>query len=169
MIRAAGKALAAITSIAAVATGVTAVASASPPPPQPAWLKIDGIAQMGGMNFLHIVANGQRNMAGATTGDYAATVLLAGMPTGIQVVGPVTCISVHKDTASLIYPISGVRPLGDFPAGLKDAQAIQVSVRRAMPGHPAQVGLNGPMATGSFHGCEPGPTPMAFTGTIDAG
>lgn len=169
MIRATGRALAALTSVAAIATGASAVASAAPPPPPPAHLKIDGIAQMGGVDFLHIVANGQRNMAGATSGDYMATVLLAGMPTGIQVVGPVTCISVHPDAASLIYPISGVRPLGDFPPGLKDAQAIQVTVRKATPMHPAQVGLNGPMATGSFRGCEPGPTPMTFVGTIDAG
>jgi len=169
MIRTAGKVFAALASVTAVASGATAVASASPPPPPAAWLKIDGVAQMAGMNFLHIVADGQRNMTGATSGDYMATVLLAGQPTAIQVVGPVTCISVHPDSASLIYPISGVRPLGDFPMGLKDAQAIQVSVRKATPTQPAQVGLNGPMATSSFRGCEPGPTPMTFVGTIDAG
>lgn len=168
MIRTSARALAIAASAVAIASGTAAVASASPPQSAPSSLKIDGMAQLGGMGVLHIVASGQRDAAGTTTGDYMASPVVVGMQTPIQVVGPVTCISVYGDTASLVYPISGVQPVGDFPGGLKDAAAIQVTVRKAGPGHPAEVGLSLPVATSSFNGCEPGPTPMTFVGSIDA-
>ncbi|AFA72273.1 hypothetical protein GPOL_c12150 [Gordonia polyisoprenivorans VH2] len=147
---------------ATLAVGAPALADT---PAAPASLSIQGDLHLTPtIRVLRIDAQGSRT-AGATTGTYTATLLDGMNPTPIQVRGPVTCISVDGNAASLIYPIGDIRPFG-LPAAVKDAAAIQISVRKGVNGGQSMVGVNGPMPTGSFHGCAPAATPFAFEGTI---
>lgn len=143
----------------AVAIGTSSTAGAAPPQT----LSIDGHLQpVADFDALHIVATGEQSADGGVTGTYNAT---AGM-LPISVSGPVTCLRVEGNTASLIYPITGVNDM-DLPQGLNGAAAVQVTVTKGVEGEPSHVGLIGPMPTSSFNGCAPGPTPFVFDGTID--
>lgn len=176
---------------ASVAAVVAAgpVAAADPPTPAPtASLSIRGDLKVTPtIHLLRIDAKGSKGADGKTTGTYRATLLDGANPTPIQVRGPVTCIDVSPTTASLVYPISEIRPFGTLPGGLKDAFAIQITARKtaATPANGAkknaaettaadknkpvdgQVGVRGPMATSAFKGCAPAATPFAFHGVID--
>ncbi|MDG3014237.1 hypothetical protein [Speluncibacter jeojiensis] len=143
--------------VAAAAIVVPAAASAS----TPTTLSADGHLQpMANFNALHIVADGQ-DAGGTVTGTYAAT----GDMIPISVSGPVTCLDVEGNTASLVYPITAVNGM-TLPGGLNGAAAVQVTVTKGANGQPNQVGIMGPMATTSFNGCAPGPTPFTFDGTV---
>ncbi|MFD4181184.1 hypothetical protein [Rhodococcus sp. NPDC058514] len=143
----------------ALAIGTSSVASAA----NPASLSIDGHLQpIANLDALHIVATGEQDADGKVTGTYNAT----GDFLPIAVSGPVTCLSVAGNTASLIYPITGVYGM-TLPQGLNGAAAVQVTVTKGTDGQPNHVGVIGPMATDSFKGCAPGPTPFVFDGTIE--
>ncbi len=125
----------------------------------PATVSIDGNMQVLGLNVLHVDAQGTGD--GPATGTYEAHARLGNMPLPIKVVGPVTCLTVRGDTVSLIYPITNAEPVMVFQP---DAMAIQITVAK---GTPNRIGYGVPMPTSSFKGCEPGPTPLVFDGTID--
>lgn len=158
----------------AMAVGLTvgAVSAASAAPeqsadPQPAHLSIDGNMQiMPGVNVLKIDATGTRTEDGTTSGTYKATVQMGSSSTPFTVTGPVTCIDVNGDSASLVYPISGFMG-SSLPGPLQNALAVQVSVNTGADGD--MVGLSMPMPTDSFDSCAPGPTPFPFEGTIETG
>ncbi|WP_024792951.1 hypothetical protein [Tomitella biformata] len=148
---------------AAIATSTTAAAAS------PDSLSIDGSLQpVPGFSVLHIVADGQKAANGDTTGTYNANVELGGLALPIEVAGPITCLSFDGDTASLIYPIASTVP-PVVTGSLSGALAVQITVTRGIDGQPSHVGLMGPMPTSSFEGCEPGPTPFVFDGTIEIG
>ncbi|MCF3938540.1 hypothetical protein VX037_22890 [Gordonia sp. Z-3] len=150
-----------------LAVGATTVAAASATAAEPAALSIQGdLALTPDLHLLRIDAEGARTGAGATGGTYTATVLAGTDPTPIQVTGPITCIYVKGDTASLVYPISDIKPIG-LPAQFKDAAAVQITVREGTDGRSDMVGVNGPMLTSSFTGCAPTDTPFAFDGEIE--
>ena len=152
--------------LAAAALAVGAPASAEPVTPTPATLTIKGDLQLTPtLRLLRIDAQGMRGPAG-TTGTYRATLLDGMNPTPIQVRGPITCISVAGNSASLVYPISDVAPFG-LPPMLKDVLAVQISVRKGVGNASSMVGVNGPMPTGNFRGCAPAATPFAFRGDIE--
>ncbi|MGV9713977.1 hypothetical protein ACWDTI_25335 [Gordonia sp. NPDC003424] len=154
------------TAAAATAVATATPATAVPMPPKPTSLTINGDLHLTPtVRLLHIDAKGMREANGMTSGTYTATMLDGMNPTPIQVRGPITCISVMGDRASLVYPISDVRPFG-LPPGLRDAFAIQISVRKGHDGRMSMVGVNGPMPTANFRGCAPMATPFAFQGTI---
>lgn len=151
----------ATTAFAAVAIAIGTASAA--PAATPQTLSIDGHLQpVANFNALHIVANGQTSADGTVTGTYDAT----GDLLPISVSGPVTCLSVDGNTASLIYPITGVNDMA-LPQGLNGAAAVQVTVTEGTDDRPSHIGLIGPMPTSSFNGCTPGPTPFVFDGTID--
>ncbi|GAA1482159.1 hypothetical protein GCM10009624_25990 [Gordonia sinesedis] len=155
--------LAAAASLAATTLITGGTASAA----EPASLTIQGDLHLTPtLRLLRIDAQGVRDKDGKTTGTYVATMLDGMNPTPIQVRGPITCISSSGNAASLVYPISEVRPFGMIPA-LKDKYAIQISVRKGTDGRSSRVGVNGPMPTGNFTGCAPAATPFAFKGTIE--
>ena len=153
---------------AGLTIGAVAVASAAPgPEPEPAHLSIDGNMQIvPGVNVLKIDADGSRTADGTTSGTYKATVQLGSSSTPFTVTGPVTCIDVGDDSASLVYPISGIMG-SSLPGSLENALAVQVSVNTDADGD--SVGISGPRPTDAFHGCAPGPTPFPFEGTITTG
>ncbi|WLP92402.1 hypothetical protein [Gordonia sp. NB41Y] len=149
--------------ISVIAVGGAGVAVAPASAEKPAMLDISGdLAIAPGVHLLHIEAHGDRTKSGETSGTYVATVMDGRNRLPVQVKGPVTCIYTKGDTGSLIYPIDATSP-DLVPAGLKGAYAVQITVRK---GAPDMVGVVGPMATSSFHGCEPGTTPFTFDGKI---
>ncbi|TSD97856.1 hypothetical protein FOV72_07350 [Gordonia rubripertincta] len=128
-------------------------------------LMIEGELEVADLDLLAIKAEGLTNAEGKTTGTYEAT-LLAGdddNPLPLKVKGPITCIHTDGDTASLVYPIGATDP-NLVPTPLKDALAVQITVRK---GDPSKVGVNGPAPTGSFSGCTPAATPFEFDGDIE--
>ncbi|GAB19010.1 hypothetical protein GOEFS_073_00300 [Gordonia effusa NBRC 100432] len=147
--------------LAAGATAVAPTASAA----TPAALGIHGDMVIGNFHSLRIDAVGVRTATGNTTGTYRAQVLNGSGPIGVEFLGPVTCIYVRGNVASLVYPIRAVVPLGE-PGGLTNAYAIQVTVRKGPNNRGSKVGLMGPLPTNSFRGCSPAATPFAFVGTI---
>ncbi|WP_168706759.1 hypothetical protein [Gordonia paraffinivorans] len=142
--------------------GVSAPADAA----EPRSLSIEGELEIApDLELLAIKAQGTTDENGKTTGTYEAT-LLAGdddYPLPFTVKGPITCIHAGKDVASLVYPIAATTP-DLVPAALKNALAIQITVRK---GTQDKVGVNGPAPTGSFSGCAPAATPFDFDGDID--
>lgn len=169
-VRAAARCSAAGLMAAGLTVGAVSAASAAPEAPsdpQPAHLSIDGTMQIApGVNVLTIDATGTRTEDGTTSGTYKATVQMGSSSTPFTVTGPVTCIDVGGDSASLVYPISGFTG-STLPGPLKDALAVQVSVNAGADGN--MVGLSAPMPADSFDGCAPGPTPFPFEGTIETG
>lgn len=125
-------------------------------------VSINGNMQVLGTNVLHIDAKGTG--ADPATGTYAATAQLGNMPLPIKVTGPVTCLTVNGNTVSLVYPITTAEPVMAFAP---DAMAIQITVTKGENGEPNRIGYGIPMPTHSFRGCDPGPTPLIFDGTID--
>lgn len=152
---------------AATAMGAGLVVSTVPAAAAtPATLSIKGDLEIApNVHLLRIDAMGARDKDGMTDGTYTATVLTGMNPTPIQVKGPVTCIYVKGKTASLVYPISDIRPIG-LPTGLKDVAAVQITVRQNVEGTTDKVGVVGPLPTDSFKGCDPAATPFTFTGTV---
>ncbi|MFW0791554.1 hypothetical protein [Gordonia sp. CPCC 205333] len=157
--------LATIATTAGLATGVTAIAPTASAA-TPAALGIHGdMLLTGNFHSLRIDAVGVRTANGNTAGTYRAQVLNGSGPIGVEFLGPVTCIYVRGNVASLVYPIRAVAPLGE-PGALTNAYAIKVTVRRGPNDRGSRVGLMGPQPTSSFRGCAPGATPFAFVGTI---
>ncbi|MCZ4650765.1 hypothetical protein O4157_04855 [Gordonia amicalis] len=151
---------------ALVATlGVTAPADAA----ETKSLKASGELEIApDLEILEITAEGTTDAEGKTTGTYVAT-LLAGdddNPLPFKVKGPITCIHTEGNTASLVYPITGTEP-NLVPAPLKDALAVQITVRKGAGEDDNKVGVNGPAPTASFRGCKPGATPYEFDGDIE--
>lgn len=146
---------AAAAAAAAIALPTTAAAAT------PTTLAVDGHLQpMANFNALHIVTTGT-DSGGTVTGTYTAT----GDMIPVSVSGPVTCLTADGNTTSLVYPITAVNGM-PLPQGLNRAAAVQVTVTKGTGGQPDKVGLIGPMATNSFNGCAPGPTPFDFDGTV---
>ena len=139
-----------------------AVAAAAPAAAAPASVTIDGNVQVLGLSILHVDAEGAGD--GPATGTYLAEGRLGNMPLPVRVVGPVTCLTVVGNTASLIYPITASAPVTVFAP---DTMAIQITVTKGDNGQPNRIGYGLPMPTTSFRGCAPGPTPLLFDGTID--
>ncbi|MGK8523843.1 hypothetical protein ACRS6B_20900 [Nocardia asteroides] len=128
----------------------------------PARVSINGDMQVLGMSVLHVEAQGAGD--GPATGTYVATGRFGDMPLPLRVTGPVTCLTVNGDTVSLVYPITTSEPVMLFAP---DSMAIQVTLTKGRNGEPNRIGYGVPMPTDTFRGCEPGPTPMIFDGTID--
>ncbi|MXP21529.1 hypothetical protein GIY30_09215 [Gordonia sp. HNM0687] len=150
-----------------LAVGATTAAATSAPAAEPAALSIQGdLALTPELHLLRIDAEGARDGSGETGGTYTATVLNGSDPTPIEVTGPISCIYVNGDTASLVYPISDIEPVG-LPDQFQDAAAVQITVREGTDGRSDMVGVNGPMLTSSFTGCAPTDTPFAFDGEIE--
>lgn len=158
---------------AGVTVGGAAAVSADTPDDsgggsEPAHLSIDGDLQpLPGFNVLNIDADGMRDADGTTTGTYTATVEFGSSSTPLTVYGPITCIDVDGDDASLIYPISGVAGM-ELPDPLADAAAVQISVHQGSGAEGDTVGVSAPMPADAFDGCAPGATPFGFDGTIEA-
>ncbi|MBF6088352.1 hypothetical protein IU438_12635 [Nocardia cyriacigeorgica] len=146
---------------AAIATAAV-IAGSGQAAAQPTSVTIDGNMQVLGMNVLHVDA--QSSPGDPTTGTYVATAKLGNMNLPIRVTGPVTCLTVRDNTVSLVYPITTMEPVMLFPP---DSMAIQITVMKGQAGQPNRIGYGMPMPTSSFRGCEPGPTPLMFDGTID--
>ncbi|AUH69366.1 hypothetical protein ACE11G_11025 [Gordonia sp. PS3] len=150
------------------AAAAPGMAAAAPHMTDPAKLAIDGDLMIApGVHLLNIEAQGARDMDGKTHGTYVATIMDGMHKTPFQVKGPVTCIWTHGDTASLVYPITETSP-NIVPAQLSGAYAVKISVRKGS-GMMNEVGVMGPMATSSFHGCAPGATPNMFHGDVMIG
>ncbi|KAA0022263.1 hypothetical protein FOY51_14880 [Antrihabitans cavernicola] len=133
----------------------------------PAGFSVSGNLQpIAGFTALHIVANGQRAADGTTSGAYRANGQLQNLSLPLAVDGPITCLEVTGSTVSFVYPIEQTEP-ALVPAPLSNAAAIQITVTKGADGQPNHVGLIGPMATGAFNGCAPGPTPFVFDGDVD--
>ncbi|WP_232718824.1 hypothetical protein [Gordonia metallireducens] len=132
-------------------------------------LKISGELEIApDLEVLEITADGVTDDKGKTTGTYVAT-LLAGdddNPLPFKVKGPITCIHTDGNTASLVYPIAATDP-NLIPAGLSEALAVQITVRKGPGEDDNKVGVNGPAPTDSFKGCKPAATPYAFDGEIE--
>ncbi|MBM7366955.1 hypothetical protein [Gordonia hydrophobica] len=129
----------------------------------PAALTIAGDLEIApGVHLLNIDAHGVTSRSGTTTGTYTATLMNGMSKVPFQVTGPVTCIDTRGDSAALVYPISKTAP-NLVPAGLADAFAVKISVRK---GDTDRVGVMGPAPTSSFHGCAPAATPFRFDGDI---
>lgn len=103
---------------------------------------------------------------GTTTGTCKATVQLGSNSTPFAVTGPVTRIDVGDDSASPVYPISGIMG-SSLPGSLENALAVQVSVHTGADRD--SVGISGPRPTDASDGCAPGPTPFPFKGTVATG
>lgn len=145
---------------AAAVLGATAVPAQAA---TPAELSIAGDLEIApGVHLLNIDAHGVTDTKGDTTGTYTATLMNGMSKVPFQIKGPVTCIDTREDSAALVYPISNTVP-NLVPAGLKDAYAVKISVRKGGTDH---VGVMGPAPTSSFHGCAPAATPFRFTGDI---
>ncbi|MFC9966500.1 MULTISPECIES: hypothetical protein [Nocardia] len=138
------------------------VAGAGQAAADPGSVAIDGNMQVLGMNVLHIDAQGTGD--GPATGTYVASGRLGNMPLPVRVTGPVTCLTINGNTVSLIYPITTAEPVMMFAP---DSMAIQITVTKGINGEPNRIGYGIPMPTTSFSGCQPGPTPLIFDGTID--
>lgn len=132
-------------------------------------LKISGELEIApDLEVLEIKADGVTEDKGKTTGTYVAT-LLAGdddNPLPFKVKGPITCIHTDGNTASLVYPIAATDP-NLIPAGLSEALAVQITVRKGAGEDDNKVGVNGPAPTASFNGCKPAATPFDFDGDIE--
>ncbi|MGW0036897.1 hypothetical protein [Gordonia sp. NPDC003376] len=151
------------TGIGIIALGGAGVAVAPASAEKPAMLHISGDLEVApGVHVLNIEAHGHRTESGQTSGTYVATVMDGRNRLPVQVKGPITCIYTKGDNGSLVYPIDATSP-NLVPAGLEGAYAVQITVRK---GKPDMVGVVGPMATSSFHGCAPGATPFMFDGMI---
>lgn len=146
---------------AAVASAAV-IASAGQAAADPGSVSINGDMQVFGMNVLHIDAQGTGD--GRATGTYVATGRWGDMPLPVRVTGPVTCLTINGNTVSLIYPITTAEPVMVFAP---DSMAIQITVTKGVNGEPNRIGYGIPMPTTSFNGCQPGPTPLNFDGTID--
>lgn len=154
-----------ISALAAAAVFATLGVSAPANAAETKSLTIEGELEIADLDVLAIKAEGVTDDTGKSTGTYEAT-LLAGdddNPLPFTVRGPITCIHTDGDTASLVYPISATDP-NLIPAPLKDALAVQITVRK---GEPSKVGVNGPAPTDSFSGCKPAATPFEFDGDIE--
>ncbi|UGT70932.1 hypothetical protein LTT66_12635 [Nocardia gipuzkoensis] len=146
---------------AAMATAALAV-GAGQAAADPASVSINGDMQVMGLSVLHVETQGTGD--GPATGTYVATGRLGNMPLPLRVTGPVTCLTVEGNTVSLVYPITTFEPVMLFAP---DSMAIQITVTKGQNGEPNRIGYGVPMPTSTFNGCNPGPTPMIFDGTID--
>ncbi|MEV5392664.1 hypothetical protein [Nocardia farcinica] len=154
----------ALTRLGAAATLATAalIAGAGSASAEPNSVSINGNMQVMGLNVLHVDAQGTG--ADPATGTYVATGRLGNMPLPVRVTGPVTCLTINGNTVSLVYPITTAEPVMVFAP---DSMAIQITVTKGENGEPNRIGYGIPMPTTSFRGCQPGPTPLIFDGTID--
>ncbi|MEE4023967.1 hypothetical protein V1Y59_12845 [Gordonia sp. PKS22-38] len=158
---------ASVVAASGLAVASATMAAGTAPAVEPATLSIEGDLQLTPtIHLLRIEAQGDRAESGETTGDYKATVLNGADPTPIEVTGPVTCIYVQGNTASLVYPISDVAPFG-LPEQFVDVAAVQITVREGTNGGSDMVGVGMPMLTADVKGCQPGDTPFAFDGEIE--
>lgn len=148
----------------AAAFGTAAVVATGQAAAAPPTVSINGSVQALGVNVLHVDAQGQGD--GQATGTYVATGEFGNMQLPVKVTGPVTCLRVQGDTASLVYPITTVEPVMVFAP---DSLAIQITVTKGHNGAPNMIGYGVPLPTSSFRDCLPGPTPLVFDGTIDIG
>ncbi|WP_280383687.1 hypothetical protein [Nocardia wallacei] len=142
--------------------GAALAASAGQATAAPAGVSINGNMQALGVNILHVDAEGQGD--GPATGTYMATGRFGNMPLPVEVTGPVTCLRVNGNTASLVYPITTAEPV---MLSAPDSMAIQITVTKGEGGRPNMIGYGLPMPTSMFRDCMPGPTPLVFDGTID--
>lgn len=115
-------------------------------------------------------AGTQQTGAGTTaTGTFAGTgELVAGpvsLPLPLALAGPVTCLSVHGDTAAFLYPVDSARPAG-LDTLVAGRTSVLFTVTRGTGGAPDRVGFVGPLPSGLFRGCEPTGTPFVFSGTV---
>lgn len=128
----------------------------------PGSVAINGDMQVLGMNVLRIDAQGTGD--GPASGTYVASGRFGDMPLPVRVTGPVTCLTINGNAVSLVYPITTAEPVMVFAP---DSMAIQITVTKGANGEPNRIGYGIPMPTTSFSGCQPGPTPLIFDGTID--
>ncbi|TSD99495.1 hypothetical protein FOS14_11995 [Skermania sp. ID1734] len=162
-----GRALAAValtatTALTTAGLGVVASAAADPAPQS---VNMNGDVQLAGGNILHVVAQATKAANGTTTGTFLATGELGSMPLPMTFAGPMTCLSVHGNTAGFIYPVTAVTPTFLAPV-LQNTTAVMWTVTQAANGQPAHAGLIGPLPIQAFNGCEPNIAPLPFVGTL---
>lgn len=153
------------------AAGALLAAPAASAVPTGASLAVSGdVEVLPGVRVFHVETASQQTGAGtAATGTFAGSGELAAgqvsVPLPIALAGPVTCLSVHGDTAAFLYPVASAQPAG-LDALVGGRTSVLFTVTRGTGGAPDRVGFVGPLPSGLFHGCEPTATPLVFSGTV---
>ena len=121
-----------------------------------------------GLEVFHVDTDSQTS-GSTTTGQFTGTgELKAGpvnLPIPLSIAGPVTCLTVHGNTAAFLYPIKEAQPpiLANL---LVNNTSVLFTVTKGNNGL-NHVGFVGPLPSGFFHGCQPTGTPFVFHGTVD--
>ncbi len=121
-----------------------------------------------GLEVFHVVTDSHTS-GSTTTGQFTGTgELKAGpvdLPIPLSIAGPVTCLTVHGNTAAFLYPIKEAQPpiLANL---LVNNTSVLFTVTKGNNGV-NHVGFVGPLPSGFFHGCEPTGTPFVFHGTVN--
>ncbi len=156
--------------LVAAGSGTAAADTGSPTPSTPS-LSVSGDVELApGLEVFHVVTNSQQTAAGSqATGQFTgAGELKAGpvnLPIPLSIAGPVTCLTVHGNTAAFLYPIKEAQPplLSNL---LVDNTSVLFTVTKGANGV-NHVGFVGPLPSGFFHGCQPTGTPFVFHGTVN--
>jgi hypothetical protein len=122
-----------------------------------------------GLEVFHVDTASHQKADGSVRGQFTgAGELKAGpvdLPIPLSIAGPVTCLTVHGNTAAFLYPIKEAQPpiLANL---LVNNTSVLFTVTKGNNGV-NHVGFVGPLPSGFFHGCEPTGTPFVFHGTVN--